>query len=167
MGATDFDFSLSPPEFLFFKRAATSQIVSDALLDTCYKAITVVRAGFILLGLFTNSANILVFWRLGFSSVSNISLFFLSVFDMMTIVTAAYTAACSNAFYTLVTFISGYALVVIAHPLHFSGLAMSSCITALISMERCCCIMLPMKVGASITEIRLMLLHHASNEGRG
>ena len=26
--------------------------------------------------------------------------------------------------------------------------------------------MLPMKVGASITEIRLMLLHHASNEGR-
>ena len=167
MEATDFDISLAPPEFLFLNRSAASQILSEALLDTCKKAITVVYSGFILLGLFTNSANILVFWRLRFSSVSNINLFFLSVFDMMTIVICAYSVVCSNAFYSLVTFISGYALIVIVHPLYFSGLAMSSCITALISMERCCCIMLPMKVGASITEIRLMLLHHASNEGRG
>ena len=167
MEATDFDFSLAPPEFLFFNRAAPSQILSNALLDTCNIAITVVCSGFVLLGLFTNSANILVFWRLGFSSVSNINLFFLSVFDMMIIVLCAYFVVCSNAFYSLVTFMSGYALVLIVHPLYFSGLAMSSCITALISMERCCCVMLPMKVGASITPIKLLLLHHASKEGRG
>ena len=147
MEATDFDLSLAPPEFLYLHRAAPSQILGGALLVTCYKAISVVHSGFVLLGLFTNSANILVFWRLGFSSVSNINLFFLSVFDMMTIVLCAYSVVCSNGFYSLVTFVSSYALVLIAHPLYYSGLAMSSCITAFISMERCCCIMLPMKVG--------------------
>ena len=128
------------------KNAGPTQILSMDLFNTWLKPIHITTYPFIILGVITNILNILVFWRLDFSAVSNISLFSLSVADLVNIVFIANTIVCNSPFYTLEIFMPSAHFSYVANPLHYSVMAFSSLITAVISMERCCCIMLPMKV---------------------
>ena len=128
------------------KNAGSTQILSDALLLELLKPIHVLIYPFIIMGVLTNTVNILVFWRLDFSAVSNISLFSLSIADLMNLVFIANSLVCNSPFFTLEVFMPSLHFSLISHPLHYSVMAFSSWITAVISMERCCCIMLPMKV---------------------
>ena len=130
----------------FTKHEGPTQILSDALLVELLKPVHVVIYPCIIMGVFTNTVNILVFWRLDFSTVSNISLFSLSIADLVNLVFIASILICNSPFFTLEVFMPSSDFSTISYPLHYSVMAFSSWITTVISMERCCCIMLPMKV---------------------
>ena len=102
-----------------------------------------------LFGVFTNILSIIVFCKMGFSEISNLNFLALSVFDFMV---------------SLVTFLSrtlfspimrGHSEVaMIMHVSTAISLSMivfqcgSAVITALISTERCVCVVFPLKVSA-------------------
>ena len=102
-----------------------------------------------LFGVFTNILNIIVFGKMGFSESSNLNFLALSIFDFMV---------------SLVTFLSRTLHAPIMKGLSASamikhvGLALSlsmivfqcgsAVVTALISTERCVCVVFPLKVSA-------------------
>ena len=128
------------------KFTESSQLLGDAMLSLVFKVLSLLTLFFITLGIFTNSVNIVVFWRMGFASVSHISFTALSITDLLILVFGANAQIGYGPFFKIDIIIPGNDLVIIANPLYNSVMAMSSWITAIISMERCCCIMLPMKV---------------------
>ena len=130
----------------FTKHADHTQINSDGMYEDLMITIQILMCPFIVLGVFANTVNILVFWTLDFSSVSNISLFSLSLVDLVSIVFVANGLIYNNRYLTVEILMQSCYLSMISNSLHYSVMAFSSWNTAVISMERCCCIMLPMKV---------------------
>ena len=128
------------------KNAGSTHILSDALLLELLKPIHALTYPYIIIGVFTDTVNILIFWILDFSAVSNISLFSLSIADLINLMFMANSLICDNPFFTLEVFMPRLHFSLISNPLHYSVMAFSSWIPAVISMERRCCIMLPMKV---------------------
>ena len=94
-----------------------------------------------LIGVFTNLTNIIVFSKMGFSESSNMSFLALSVFDLI----VSFSAFASKVIYsrfglelTIMGSIFAFTMVVAT-----GGSAM---MTALISTERCLCVVFPLKV---------------------
>ena len=144
------DTTLAPGNLPVTNSTSSSQILSDDLLLQMNQGISVLMSFFILLGIFSNITNIVVFWRMGFSAISNINLAALSVTDLMTLIFLTVVLCGNNGFFTLETFVSAKDMSLLIAPLFYTSLAFSSWITAIINMERCCCIMLPMKVRKSL-----------------
>ena len=96
-------------------------------------------------GIFSNIINILVFYKMGLSSSSNISLFLLAIADASS-VSAILIISLQEVFDDshLPMTMEDVALLT-THAFFFFS-AMCSWITTIISMERSCCIIYPMKV---------------------
>ena len=99
------------------------------------------------LGIFSNSANITVFYKMGFSSASNVCLFCLAVTDWLCL---AYILVVVVGCHPLIEpvhlpMMFGDAIYIISS-VYYGFSAMCSWITALINMERSCCVAFPMKV---------------------
>ena len=123
-----------------------TQLPSDEISAKAFNAAEALTIIFAVLGVFTNTGNIVVFWKMGFSTVSTISFFSLSIADLLTLIFVANNAVSYSALYKIDLIVSGYHFALLCYPLKFSMMSMSSWITAVINMERCCCIMLPLKV---------------------
>ncbi|KAK3794063.1 hypothetical protein RRG08_059506 [Elysia crispata] len=110
-------------------------------------------------GIFTNSANIAVFLKMGFAESTNISFFALSVIDLLV---SLYTLI-GKLLYSPVLFRlhgnfkaidGGRGMTSII----FATSGVGGWVTTIISLERCFCIMFPLKVKTIITRRRIVLL---------
>ena len=125
-----------------------TQMLSYSNLSTILTYIFSVTAFVAFFGILSNIANIVVFYKMGFSSVSNISLFCLAIVDFCSLCIILIFAVGNlplfqNAYLT----ISFLDVSLAIGSVYYSFSAMGSWITAVISLERSCCIVFPMKVG--------------------
>ncbi|RUS89318.1 hypothetical protein EGW08_002925 [Elysia chlorotica] len=113
----------------------------------------------VVFGICTNVANVLVYYRIGFSSPSTISLFCLSITDTYCLI---YISLSSIGILPWVR-VADYpiALVEVAYilsPVRHSVAATGSWITAVINVERSCCVVFPMKVKSIFTRKTIISL---------
>ena len=125
------------------------ELISSDHLYTIYMCICSVIIPVCFLGLASNIANIIVFYKMGLSSVSNICFFCLAITDFncvsyILIVAFAYHPGLDHAFLP----IPMVDVALINDTVYYSFSAMGSWITAIINMERSCCVVFPMKVRA-------------------
>ncbi|KAK3730972.1 hypothetical protein RRG08_014251 [Elysia crispata] len=98
-------------------------------------------------GIFSNIVNILVFFKMGFSSPTNISLFCLAIADLLTLCYALIASLGNHpAFQDVDLSFSMRDLTRVGAHVYFSSCAIGSWITAVINMERSVCVVFPMKV---------------------
>ena len=112
-------------------------------------------------GIFSNSINITVFYKMGFSSASNICLFCLAVTDWFCL------AMHLNVNVGFLPFTPHIHLpmtledvVFIMSSVYYGFSAMCSWITVLINMERSCCVAFPMKVRCTLYIMRASFSHN-------
>ena len=101
-------------------------------------------------GIFSNIVNILVFFKMGFSSPTNISLFCLAIADLLTLCYALIASLGNHPAFQDVDFsFSMRDLTRVGAHVYFSSCAIGSWITAVINMERSVCVVFPIKVKVS------------------
>ena len=128
-------------------RPSSSELITTDQLNTISLYIFSIAIPVCIFGLASNIANIVVFYKMGFSSVSNICFFCLAITDFncvsyLLVVAFAYHPGLDHAFLP----ISMVEVVLISDTVYYSFSAMGSWITAFINMERSCCVVLPLKV---------------------
>ena len=100
-----------------------------------------------LIGLPTNVLNMLTFRKMGLYSTINISFFFLSIIDLVCECLYTFTALAFMEMSELIDISVELADVVyLLGPVAMGLIAIGSWLTALISVERCCCVVIPLKV---------------------
>ena len=106
---------------------------------------------FSLLGVSTNIANIIVYYQIGLSESSNVNFFTLSVFDFFVSLTSFISRLLYSPF--LRDLSTGPLTTYMAHCLSHAWVVVtcgSVMMTALISTERCVCVVFPLKVRSLI-----------------
>ena len=106
---------------------------------------------FSLLGVSTNIANIIVYYQIGLSESSNVHFFTLSVFDFFVSLTSFMSRLLYNPI--LRDLSTGPLTTYMAHCLSHAWIVVtcgSAMMTALISTERCVCVVFPLKVRSLI-----------------
>ena len=98
-------------------------------------------------GLCSNVVNIIVFYRMGFSIPTNISLFCLAIADWLTLAITTVVVFGEHPALQNANLIMSMRDVKFTIAVAYPGVsAMGSWITAVINVERACCIAFPMKV---------------------
>ena len=128
--------------------AMTATFLDDAL----YKLILFITSRILtsilaICGMIANILNTRVYWKMGFGLTSNISFFALSISDFC--FTCLLFYACLTQNYEVsneVQRMSPAAVSFLLNPLFWATQACGSWITALINIERCCCVVIPLKV---------------------
>ncbi|CAL1535394.1 unnamed protein product [Lymnaea stagnalis] len=113
-----------------------------------------------LLGTFGNAINIIVFIKLGFSDTVNISLFALSISDLACLWSLAWLIVCYYPpfFYADLPFVPYEIENVTAGWPRICFVRMTALITSYIALERCVCIVLPLKVKTLLTPRRVVFI---------
>ena len=96
-------------------------------------------------GIFSNIVNIVVFYKMGLTSASNISLFLLAIADAFSVCAILLTSFQDMFDDSHLPMKMGDVALLTSHAFYFFS-AMCSWITTVISMARTCCIIYPMKV---------------------
>ena len=100
---------------------------------------------FSILGMITNTMNIIVYYKMGFSESSNVSFMALSVFDFL----VSLVSFVPKLLFTPVLRGTATVIVYMVGKLIFVTVGGSSMMTALISIERCLCVLFPLKVSST------------------
>ena len=101
------------------------------------------------LGIVTNTANISVYLKMGLSETTNISFFSLSISDLLVSLSAVLVQLTYNPPVSVMKLPSGAPVSEIGMAacfIMFPCMGCSACITAVLSIERCLCISMPLKV---------------------
>ena len=113
------------------------------------------------LGIFTNTANIYVYLKMGLSGPTNISFFALSIFDLLVSVGAVLTQLTNNLPLSAMKLPSGALVSEVGMGslfILYPCMGCSAWITAILSIERCLCISTPLKVSVLLCFLLLWLL---------
>ena len=100
-------------------------------------------------GIFSNTVNISVYWKMGLSETTNISFFALSIFDLLISLCTVMVEITFNPPVSLMTLPSGAPVSELGMGANFMLYACLTCsawMTAVLSVERCICISMPLKV---------------------
>ena len=100
-------------------------------------------------GIFTNTANISVYLKMGLSETTNINFFFLSISDLLVTLSATMALITYNPPVSVMKLPSGASVSEIglgASFIMYPCMGFSAWITAILSLERCLCISAPLKV---------------------
>ena len=123
------------------------QLLGDAQLEEMMLYFSSLVTAICIFGILSNCVNIVVLYKMGFSVVTNISLFCLAIADLLCVLYVI-LAACSV--HPLIRddylVMSLYDFALSLNPVHYFSSAMGAWITAVISVERSCCVAFPMKV---------------------
>ena len=124
-------------------------LLSVAKLTLLYTYILPVSVAIAIGGVFTNIVNILVFFKMGLHSTSNINFFTLAIADLLCVAYAipAFTFLHPWVDEVLWNF-SFLSLFDFLYPFFIAYCAFGSWVTTIISVERACCIAFPLKVGS-------------------
>ncbi|GFS24970.1 chemosensory receptor B [Elysia marginata] len=127
-----------------------------------YQAFLVVNGfgltgGIAVFGIFSNTLNAVVYLKLGLRETTNINFFALSIVDWVVSVCSCLTvmarvADISSSAESITNL--GYYVVCLMYP----SLGLGAWITALLSAERCACIVMPLKVKTIVTRRRILCL---------
>ena len=126
-------------------------LISTAQLHTINLYVFSIAIPVCIFGLASNIANIVVFYKMGLSSVSNICFFCLAITDfncvtyILVVAFAFHLGMEPHAFLPM----SMIDVVMISDTAYYGFSAMGSWITAIINMERSCCVVSPLKVRLS------------------
>ena len=112
------------------------------VFNMCVSPITIAICTF---GIFSNIINIVVFYKMGLTSASNISLFLLAIADAFSVCAILLISFQDMFDDSHLPMKIGDVALLTTHAFYFFS-AMCSWITTVISMERTCCIIYPMKV---------------------
>ncbi|GFN83225.1 chemosensory receptor a [Plakobranchus ocellatus] len=136
-----------------------SPIISDEVKDILVFILThvfqLILASF---GILSNMVNIIVYIKMGFSETSSITLTALSLADLFTELWLLLMAAGMHEDLEGEAYPVSVVLVVLLSTAAFAMMGYGSWITALISVERCLCIVFPMKVKSIFTVRRISIL---------
>ena len=128
------------------------ELISEDQLNTIYLYTTSIAIPVCIFGLASNITNIIVFYKMGLSSVSNICFFCLAITDFSCvsyILVVAFTfhpGLQPHAFLPMAML----DVVLIYDSVYYGFCAMGSLITAIINMERSCCVVFPLKVRSTV-----------------
>ena len=142
---TSFTPNISAPGSL---TSIPSELITTDQLNTISRYTCSIIIPVCIFGLASNIANIVVFYKMGLSSVSNICFFCLAITDfncVTYILVVAFTfhpGLQPHAFLPM-TMLD---VVMVSDIVYYGFPAMGSWITAIINMERSCCVVFPMKV---------------------
>ncbi|KAK3799410.1 hypothetical protein RRG08_050711 [Elysia crispata] len=145
-----FTEAYSPEEISEISPVAVLPFLSDKLYLVLHVVIGV--AGIFIVGSIAipiNVANISVFWNMGLSDLSNLKFFVLSIIDLMSsilillipFVSPPLDSMMGSHYVTYTTIIELFTA-----PVMYATTACGAWVTAIISMERCICVLLPLKV---------------------
>ncbi|RUS74383.1 hypothetical protein EGW08_017864 [Elysia chlorotica] len=112
-----------------------------------------------LLGVFTNTANIIVYYKMGLSESSNINFLALSVTDFFVSIITFFMKFMYNP--VLRELSTGPITTIVStslSPASLCAVGGSAMMTALISTERCLCVVFPLKVKTFLTPRRVLYL---------
>ena len=141
--------NLMPYNHSFLK---TGLAVKPLMSDSLYAMFDLVLVQILLLvisscGVCTNCINILVYAKMGISDTNNMNFLALSVSDLITVIYMAMTGAGHIPAVTRANLpIDLVSIQNALMPLIYPVMAYGSLLTAVISTERCICIVFPMKV---------------------
>ncbi|KAK3787955.1 hypothetical protein RRG08_008972 [Elysia crispata] len=108
-------------------------------------------------GIFTNTVNISVYWKMGLSETTNISFFALSIFDLLISLCTVMVKITFNPPVSVMRLPSGAPISELGMGANFMLYACLTCsawMTAVLSVERCICISMPLKVKEIVTPKR-------------
>lgn len=138
------------------KADLSGQLIDDDTAHVLMMVLQVAVTGTLAVGgMVTNTINIVVFIKMGLNDAVNISLLGLAVSDMCSLIFSFWEAICFNPWfedgapivYTEIEYITG------CWP-HICFVRVASYITAFVTLERCLCIAMPLKVKSIITKTR-------------
>ncbi|GFN83222.1 chemosensory receptor b [Plakobranchus ocellatus] len=136
-----------------------SPIVSNEVKEILVFILTqVFQLIFATFGIFSNIVNVIVYIKMGFSETSSITLTALSLADLVTELWLLKMAASLYENYDEKVFPVSVTLVYLLSTAAFAMMGYGSWITAIISVERCFCIVFPMKVKSIFTVRRIFIL---------
>ena len=139
--------SESPTEEILTQSPVVTPLISDSQLKTIFIYFVPITLIFGFGGIFTNAANICIFHKLGLSSTSNLNFFTLAIADLLFI---SYLIAAEVLIHPsvdgVVMNISVASLMAYFYPLNLAYSAFGSWVTTIISVERSCSIVFPLKV---------------------
>ncbi|GFN83236.1 peptide receptor gpcr [Plakobranchus ocellatus] len=137
-----------------------SPIISDEIRDISFIIlIQIVQLIFATFGIFSNLVNIIVYLKMGFSETSSITLTALSLADLVTELWLLLMATSLRAHQDSVDVLPlPVTIMYLLSTANNAVLGYGSWITAIISVERCLCIVFPMKVKSIITVRRISIL---------
>ncbi|GFS03353.1 chemosensory receptor A [Elysia marginata] len=117
---------------------------------------------FSLLGIVSNTANIIVYVKMGLSETANISLLALSTCDLIVSICLLLSINCVNPLLLAITQLpSGASLKEITYAVTsvmYNSLGLGACVTAILSAERCLCVIFPLKVKSIVTARRVKVV---------
>ncbi|GFO37467.1 chemosensory receptor a [Plakobranchus ocellatus] len=137
-----------------------TQLVSDEVRDI----LMIILVSVVMLivgtfGIFSNVINVIVYIKMGFTETSSITLTALSVADLITELWLVLMAASLRPHHTAAPVVPlSMTIMYVLSTANNAVLGCGSWITALISTERCLCIVFPMKVKSIITVKRIAIL---------
>ncbi|GFS10218.1 chemosensory receptor B [Elysia marginata] len=132
------------------KTPQVSQLLSSADLITMMLYTFSTTIPICIFGILSNIVNIVVFYKMGFSSPSNINLFCLAIADLLILCYILLVSAGNHPLFLNARL--SISMVDVARTgalVYYSFSALASWITAVINVERSCCIAFPMKVKES------------------
>ncbi|GFN83238.1 peptide receptor gpcr [Plakobranchus ocellatus] len=137
-----------------------SPIISDEIRDISFMIlIQIVQLIFATFGIFSNIVNVIVYIKMGFSETSSITLTALSLADLITELWLLLMATSLRAHQDSADVIPLPVIIIyLLSTANNAVLGYGSWITAIISVERCLCIVFPMKVKSIITVRRISIL---------
>ena len=138
------------PEERTTSGSSEPQLLGDAQLEEILLYLSSLVTAISIFGILSNCVNIVVFYKMGFSVVINISLFCLAIADLLCVL---YLILGSCAVHPLIRddylVMSLFDIALSLNPVHYFFSAMGAWITAVISVERSCCVAFPIKVTQS------------------
>ncbi|CAL1546903.1 unnamed protein product, partial [Lymnaea stagnalis] len=137
------------------------QIVSDALRAVILVVnYCILSTAINLFGTATNVINMVVFLRQGLADTVNVSLFGLAVSDLCCLLTLQWMNLCFNPLfrYSQIGFESFETQYITAGWPHVCFARITGLITAYITLERCLCVVIPLKVKTTLTPRRTVVI---------
>ncbi|XP_012937356.1 neuropeptides capa receptor-like [Aplysia californica] len=113
-----------------------------------------------LFGIVANVINMVVYAKMGLTDPVNITLFSLAISDLLSLITLVWHAICYNPLfrYSDIPFESVEVDFLTAGWPHLIFSRITSCLTAFITVERCLCVTIPLKVKLLLTARRTRIL---------
>ena len=126
---------------------SVEMVLTNAQLDFIYTYLLAFNGALSAFGMITNILNIIIFYKMGFALTTNYSFFVLAITDFFFVV---HNFIAAILWYPLVNDLlfnfSWVSVMYFASPFTVSYSAFGSWVSTVISVERACCIVFPLKV---------------------
>ncbi|GFO48451.1 chemosensory receptor a [Plakobranchus ocellatus] len=145
-----------------FTDSVTAEVITPLIGYTVYYIIRVISGLFLtnviaVIGVFTNTINIIVYYKMGLQETTNINFFSLAISDLLSAVCLVLIMITDNLTVKLPSGAGTDEITQLTAKIMYANSAVAAFITAILSLERCLCIVAPLKVKKIVTRRRLVV----------